>query len=174
MDLDTLWTVAERARTKQRLTPSDVAFVRQVVPEEFEAVGHRDVPKTSRHPAGFTITGVPVRTFLRSALLLAGQRVLGSGFGNSSFYETLEKDLAFGIMRSHFHRGFPKGTYCCVQCSLAVYPVLEAGAIRYFDCAPLARDVRRLIVERKWRFARPPHARMVAWSLGTEPPRRVG
>ena len=50
----------------------------------------------------------------------------------------MEKDLAFGIMRSHFHHGYPKGVHCCAQCTLAVIPVLEAGAIRYFDCRELS------------------------------------
>jgi len=48
---------------------------------------------------------------------------------------------------------------------LAVYPVLDAGAIRYFDCGPLSRDVRRVITERKWRFAGPVNPKMLRWSL---------
>jgi hypothetical protein len=47
-----------------------------------------------------------------------------------------------------------------------VYPVLVADAIRYFDCDPLAADVRQLIERRKWRFARPVNAALVRWSLG--------
>jgi len=31
--------------------------------------------------------------------------------------------------------------------------VLEAGAIRYFNCKPLAHNVRTLIKEKRWRFA---------------------
>ena len=50
--------------------------------------------------------------------------------------------------------------------TLAVYPVLEAGAIRYFDCAPLSEQVRPIVRTRQWRFARPVNAAMVHWSLG--------
>ena len=50
---------------------------------------------------------------MKSALLLAGQKALGRRYGGSLFYETVEKELALGIMRSHFHHGYPKGTYCC-------------------------------------------------------------
>jgi hypothetical protein len=168
MNFDTLWTVAERARARQGLSSEDVAFVREIVPNELESFPHLDLPKTIRHPAGFTISGAPVGTFLRSALLIVGQKALGDRFGGSAFYETVEKDLAFGIMRSHFHHGYPKGTHCCVQCTLAVYPALETGAIRYFDCGPLAREVKRLIVEGGWRFAKPPNAKMVRWALGSD------
>jgi hypothetical protein len=166
MDFDTLWNVAARARAKQRLSSADISFVREVVPAELKSFPHVQLPKTIRHPAGFAISGAPVGTFLRSALLIAGQKALGTRFGGSAFYERVEKDLAFGIMRSHFHHGYPKGTHCCVQCTLAVYPVLEAGAIRFFDCAPLARDVRRLIADGEWRFVKPPNAKMLHWALG--------
>ena len=125
------------------------------------------LPKTIRPPAGFSITGAPIRTFLKSALLLAGQKALGSRYGGSPFYERVEEDLAFGIMRSHFHHGYPKGTHCCVQCTLAVLPVLEADAIRYFDCAPLARDVRRLIEDGGWRFAKPANPGLTRRALGS-------
>jgi hypothetical protein len=43
--------------------------------------------------------------------------------------------------------------------------VLEANAIRYFDCRRLAKDVRRIIDEGEWRFATPPNAKMLQWSL---------
>ena len=48
--------------------------------------------------------------------------------------------------------------------------VLEAGAIRYFDCAALAADVRSLIHNGEWRFATPPAPAMARWAL--EPPGR--
>jgi hypothetical protein len=166
MDFDKLWTVAERARTRQRLPSQDIAFVREVVPRELELFPRLHLPKAIRHPAGFSVSGAPVGTFLRSVLLIAGQKALGTRFGGSAFYETVEKDLAFGIMRSHFHHGYPKGTHCCVQCTLAVYPTLEAGAIRYFDCGQLSQDVRRLITEGEWRFVKPPNPKMVRWALG--------
>jgi hypothetical protein len=167
MDFDTLWNVAERARTERRLPSEDLAFVREVVPKELESFPRLDLPKTIRHPAGFSISGAPVGTFLRSALLIAGQKALGSRFGGSAFFESVERDLAFGIMRSHFHHGYPKGTHCCVQCTLAVYPTLEAGAIRYFDCGQLSQDVRGIITKGQWRFVNPPNAKMVRWALGS-------
>ena len=169
MDFDTLWALAERARTRQRLSSEHIAFVREVVPRELESFPRVRLPKTIRHPAGFSVSGAPVGTFLRSALLVAGQKALGARFGGSAFYEHVERDLAFGIMRSHFHHGYPKGTHCCVQCTLAVYPTLKAGAIRYFDCGQLAQDVRRLITERKWRFVKPASGKMVEWALRTSP-----
>jgi len=168
MDLDRLLTVAEHARTGQRLPAQDISFVREIAPRELESFPNLDLPERIRHPAGFSISGAPVGTFLRSTLLLAGQKALGKRFGGSAFYETVERDLAFGIMRSHFHLGYPKGTHCCAQCTLAVYTALEAGAIRYFDCGQLSRDLRRLIIEGKWRFASPPNAKMLRWALGSE------
>src|SRR5262245_9563806 len=165
MDFDKLFTVADSARTTRRLSSEDIAFVREVVPEELESFPRLDLPKVIRHPAGFSVSGAPVGTFLRSALLIAAQRALGDRFGGLEFYERVERDLAFGIMRSHFHHGYPKGTHCCAQCTLAVYPTLEAGAIRYFDCNQLSQDVRRLITEGKWRFVSPPNAKMVRWAI---------
>src|SRR5262245_64310803 len=169
MEFDTLWAVAERARARQRLPSEDISFVREVVPAELESFPRVQLPKTIRHPAGFSISGAPVGTFLRSALLIAGQKALGYRFGGTAFYEKVERDLAFGIMRSHFHHGYPKGAHCCVQCTLAVYPTLEIGAIRYFECGQLAQDVRRLITDGEWRFVNPPNAKMVRWALGNEP-----
>jgi hypothetical protein len=166
MDVETLWAVAERARGRSRLSPADVSFVRDVAPERFDSLRSLKLPASIRHPAGFTISGAPVRTFLRSALLIAGQKALGRRAGGSEFYERVETDLAFGIMRSHFHHGHPKGVFCCVQCTLAVIPVLDAGAIRYFDCADLSRSVRLLVRQRKWRFARQVDPRMMRWALG--------
>lgn|SRR5262245_38361671 len=171
MDFDRLWTIADRARARPPLSSGDVSFVRKTVPAQLGPIRRADMPKTIRHPAGFSVSGAPVGTFLRSALLVAGQKALGRRFGGSEFYEHVERDLALAIMRSHFHHGYPKGTHCCVQCTLAVYPVLEAGAIRYFDCRRLAADVRRIVTEGRWRFARPPSETMVAWALGAESPR---
>jgi len=165
MDFDTLWAVADRARARPRLAPQDVSFVRDVAPDQFDAFPRVKLPASVRHPAGFPISGASVGTFLRSALLVAGQKALGRRFGGSEFYERVEKDLAFGIMRSHFHHGYPKGAHCCVQCTLAVIPVLEAGAIRYFDCRELSRASRRLVQEGQWRFAKSADPRFVRWAL---------
>lgn len=166
MDFDALWIAADRARVRQQLLSEDVSFLREVVPIELESFPELDLPKVFRHPAGFSVSGASVGTFLRSALLVAGQRAFGKRFGGSAFYERVEKDLAFGIMRSHFHLNYPRGTHCCAQCTLAVLPVLDAGAIRYFDCATLSADVRQLIKEGRWRFVQPPNPRMLRWAIG--------
>jgi hypothetical protein len=166
MEFDTLWDVADRARAKSRLAPEDVSFVRDVVPDRLDSFPRLELPMRIRHPAGFSISGASVGTFVRSALLVAGQKALGRRYGGSEFYERVERDLAFRIMRSHFHHGYPKGAHCCVQCTLAVIPVLEAGAIRYFDCRELSRSVTRLVRQRQWRFAKPVDSRLVQWALG--------
>jgi len=166
MDFDNLWAVADRARARTRLAPTDITFVRNVVPDQLDSFPKVKLPARIRHPAGFSISGASVGTFLRSALLIAGQKALGRRFRGSEFYERVEKDLAFGIMRSHFHHGYPKGAHCCVQCTLAVIPVLDAGAIRYFDCRELSTAARRLVRQRQWRFARSADPRMVDWALG--------
>ena len=166
MDFDNLWAVADRARARTRLAPTDITFVRNVVPDQLDSFPKVKLPARIRPPAGFSISGASVGTFLRSALLIAGQKALGRRFRGSEFYEHVEKDLAFGIMRSHFHHGYPKGAHCCVQCTLAVIPVLDAGAIRYFDCRELSTAARRLVRQRQWRFARSADPRMVDWALG--------
>ena len=166
MDFDALWAVADRAREKQRLDPRDTSFVRNVAPGQFDSLARMKLPASVRHQAGFSISGASVRTFVRSALLIAGQKALGRRFAGSEFYERVENDVAFGIMRSHFHLGYPKGVYCCVQCTLAIVPVLEAGAIRYFDCRQLSKAVNLLVRQRKWRFAKPVDPRMLRWAFG--------
>jgi hypothetical protein len=163
---DTLLAVAERARTRAPLSRDDLVFVREGLPVAFASFPQIKLAKTIRHPGGFTVSGAPVGTFLRSALLIAGQKALGRRFAGHAFFENVERDLALGVMRSHFHHDYPKGTHCCVQCTLAVYPVLKAGAIRYFDCAPLSKTVNDIVRTRQWRFARPVNAAMVRWSLG--------
>jgi hypothetical protein len=165
-DVDRLWPVAERARARGPLSRGDIEFVRDTLPAALEYFPRVKPPKAIHHPGGFTVSGAPVGTFLRSALLIAGQKALGRRFAGHPFYENVERDLALGVMRSHFHHGYPKGTHCCVQCTLAVYPVLEAGAIRYFDCAPLSKQVREIVRKRQWRFAQPINAAMVRWSVG--------
>ena len=159
MDFERLFTVADATQ----LSADDKAFVKTAVPKAMAAA---KPPKKITHPAGFSVSGAPARTFTRSALLLAGKKALGNRYGGSPFYEEVERDVSFGIMRSHFHGGHPKGAFCCAQCTLAVYPLLESGALRYFDCKPLAKNVRRLIDEGGWRFASPPNAKMLAWALG--------
>jgi hypothetical protein len=159
--------VADRARGRSRLTREDVSFVRDVVPDRLASFPRLTLPQKIKHPTGFTVSGASVGTFVRSALLVAADKALGRRFGGSRFYERVEKDLAFAIMRSHFHNGCPKGAHCCVQCTLAVIPVLDAGAIRYFDCRELSASVRRMVEKRQWRFARPVDARMVNWAINS-------
>ena len=166
MDFDRLWAVAERARQRAPLAREDVRFVRDVVPEQLDTYPKIKVPARVRHPAGFSVAGRPVLSFAKSALLVAGQKALGRRFGGHEFYERVERDLAMGIMRSNFHNGYPKGAYCCVQCSLAVIPALDAGAIRYFDCPEVSAAARALVKRRKWRFSRPADPKMVKWALG--------
>ena len=166
MDIDTLWAVADRARARGRLDPVDVSFIRDVVPVQFGSFPKLKLPAKIQHPAGFPISGAPVGTFFRGALLVGGHKALGRRFAGSEFYERVEQDLALRIMRSHFHHGYPKGAHCCVQCTLAVIPVLEAGAIRYFECRKLFQAVTLLIRQRKWRFAKPMDERLVRWALG--------
>jgi hypothetical protein len=165
VEYNALLDVADRARAKSRLAPADVSLIRDVIPDRLDAFPRLKLPTTIRHPAGFTISGASVGTFVRGALLVAGQKVLGRRFGGAEFYERVEKDLAFRIMRSHFHNRYPKGAYCCVQCTLAVTPVFDAGAIRYFDCRELSRSVRRLVRLGQWRFAKPVDPRMLRWAL---------
>jgi hypothetical protein len=166
MDYSQLFAIADRARAGSKPTGAEVAFVSETVPDALATYPDITLPRTVRHPAGFSVSGAPVGTFLRSALLHAGAKVFGKRYEGSDFYFGVERDLAFGIMRSHFHHGHPKGAHCCSQCTLAVLPVLEAGLIRYFDCAPLAENVRRVVTKGDWRFATAPNAKMAAWSLG--------
>lgn len=166
MNFDTLWRVTERARARGKLPDADVVFVRDVVPRDLASLPAMKLPRAIRHHSGFSISGAPVGTFLRSNLLLAGLKALGGRYGGHPFYEMVEKDLAFGIMRSHFHHGYPKGTHCCVQCTLAVLPVLDSNAIRYFDCAELAVSVRRLVSDGAWRFSKPASPGLRRWAMG--------
>ena len=168
VNCERLWVVAERARARGSLSRDDVAFVRDTLPAALDSFPRIMLPQTIRHPGGFTVSGAPVGTFLRSALLIAGQKALGRRFAGHSFFENVERDLALGVMRSHFHHGYPKGTHCCVQCTLAVYPVLEAGAIRYFECGPLSVQVRKIVRNRQWRFSGSVNAAMARWSLGED------
>jgi hypothetical protein len=166
MDLDQLWRVAELSRGRKRLSPEDAVLVREVFPEELAGFPKLELPRRVRHPTGFSISGTPVRTFTSCALLLSGKRVLGRRYDNVEFYERVEKDLAFHIMRAHFHHGYPKGAYCCVQCTLAVLPVLDAQAIRWFDCRELHESVRGIVERGEWRFSKPAKPKMVNWALG--------
>jgi hypothetical protein len=165
MDHKMLFEIADRARGRGKLTIGDVAFVRNTAPKALAGFPNIEPPKTIAHPSGFKVSGAPAGTFLRSALMLAGQKALGRRFGGHAFYEQVESDYAMRIMRSNFDGGAPKGAYCCSQCTLATLPVLEARAIRWFDCAELAGNVRDMIQRKSWRFETAPNARMLRWAL---------
>ena len=166
MDFDFLWKISERAKNRQKLTQDEKIFVSDVVLEELSEFPRISVPDRVRHPGGFSISGRPVVTLLGSALLLSAQGALGKRYADrSQFYGRVEEKLAFEIMRSHFHLGYPKGAHCCGQCTLAVYPVLRAEAIRWFDCRNLATAVRQIIETRSWRFSKSTNPKMVEWAL---------
>jgi len=166
MDYDRLWIVGEQVRHGRKLSAEEKDFISEMVPRELATFPRVGFPRRIRHPAGFSLAGAPVRTLTQCVLVLSAQRVLGPRYyTRSEFYERVAIDLAFGIMRSHFHHGFPKGTHCCAQCSLAVYPVLKARALRWFDGPSFATTVRRLIVARQWRFSAATNPQMVAWAL---------
>jgi hypothetical protein len=61
---DTLWVVADRARARPRLAPNDVSFVRDVAPDRLDSFPKLELPTSIRHPAGFSISGASVGTFL--------------------------------------------------------------------------------------------------------------
>ncbi len=168
MDLDQLWEVADRARLRSKVSHEDSMFVRRDLPDLLSDFPHLKLPKKIKHPAGFSVAGASIGTFVRCASLICGKRVLGARYEGSDFYESVEKDLALRIMRANFHNGKPKGTFCCVPCTLAVYPVLALNAVRYFDGPRLARDVREMIATRSWRFDKLPNAKLLSWSLGED------
>jgi hypothetical protein len=170
MDYGRLFAIAEKARGRDRLSEGDRDFVCETAPAELARFPRMERPERVQHPGGFAVSGAPVGTFVRSALLLAGQKALGKRYGGHEFYELVERDLAMKVMRSNFHGGAPKGACCCQQCTLAVLPVFDAGAIRWFDCKPLAAQVREMIEARAWRFASAPNAAMLKWALGRAAP----
>ena len=174
MELDQLWEVADRARNRAKVSQEDSVFVRRNLPELLSDFPHLKLPKRVSHPAGFAVTGASIGTFVRCASLIAAKRVLGARYKGSDFYESIEKDLALRIMRSHFHLGYPKGTHCCVSCTLAVYPVLALDAVRYFNGPELATDVRKIIAAKGWRFSKPTNAKLLSWSLGKDADRSRG
>jgi hypothetical protein len=166
MNYEQLWDIGEQARHGAQLTPGEKSFIVEVVPRELAKFPNVPVPSRVRHPAGFSLSGAPVRTLTRCVLVLSARRVLGPNYdARSEFYQRVAADLAFGIMRSHFHHEYPKGVHCCAQCTLAVYPVLKAKALRWFDCHSLAEGVRRLIEEKQWRFSGATNPLMIGWAL---------
>lgn len=166
MDYDRSLTLGRTMPPAARLSADDRTFVTEAVLAALASFSDLEFPKTLAHPGGFSVSGAPVRTFVHSATLLAGRRTLGDRYQGHDFYQRAERDMAFAIMRSNFHRGLPKRTHCCVQCTLAVFPVLEADAVRYFEGPALATEVRKLISDGGWRFAKPAPLCMLTWALG--------
>ena len=136
VNFERLWVVAEWARARGSLSRDDIAFVRDTLPAALDSFPRIKLPKTIRHPGGFTVSGAPVGTFLRSALLIAGQKALGRRFANHSFFENVERDLALGVMRSHFHHEYPKGrTAACGAPS----PCIRSSRRERFDTSTAPR-----------------------------------
>jgi hypothetical protein len=91
------------------LSPSDATLIRVIVPRELASFPRLRFPRRLHHPAGFSLTGAPVGTFARGTLLIAGRKVLGPRYRGSSFYEDVEKDLAFGIIAPTSIMDIPPG-----------------------------------------------------------------
>lgn len=164
MDWERLFLTAERAR-HARVPAPDEAFVRDAIPAALSDFPDMSLPRRIKHPGGFAVSGRPVGTFARTALLVAGTRVFGPRYKGAPFYERIETDLALGIMRSNFNLGYPKGTFCCQTCTLAILPALAVNAIRHFDCGELRDSVEALIQRRMWRFTSSPNKRLLSWAL---------
>lgn len=64
-----LWSVSEAARGRGRLSAADVVFATETVPRRLASFPELKLPDRLRHPAGFTISGAPRGTFVRSGLL---------------------------------------------------------------------------------------------------------
>jgi hypothetical protein len=168
MDYERLFTLADSARAGQRLRAGDLTFLSVDIPAAREGVPwHVKLPKRVRHPAGFVISGAPVRTFTRCALLLAGKNAFGKRYEKSLFYQQTEADLALSIASAYFNDKAPKGAFCCKQCTLAVHTVLEANAIHHFDGPTLAKGIRKIIRNGEWRFSTPSNPKMLEWALGS-------
>jgi hypothetical protein len=167
LDYERIMAVGDRARRRKPLDRAALDFVvREEAGSLDEILGRKHIARL-RHPAGFTISGAVVRTFVSASLVLAGRHALGRDFAKkSAYFEAIARDIAFGVMRSHFVHGDPKGAYCCPQCTLAVYPLYEARALPWLGGPELAEDVRTLVRERGWRFSCAPRPAMEAWSLG--------
>lgn len=166
MDYERILRIGDLARFRVKLSPDDQEFIRDRVPLEMQALPGASYPRRIRHPAGFTISGAVVRTFVKCALVLSAQRVLGRQYYKASdFYDRAASELMLGMTLTHFQYGAPKGAYCCAQCTLAFLPVLEARALRWINCPQLASAVKVLIRRRQWRFSSSTNPRMISWSL---------
>lgn len=166
MDLERALVLGELVKTGKRPAAAELNFAREELPSACSHFPDLELPRSVRHPGGFTVSGAPVGTFARVAMLFAGRSAYGPRYRGSPFYQAIETDLAMRIMRASFHGGAPKGAFCCKQCTLAILPALEAGTIRYFDGKALSGNVRGLIKDGAWRFNTAPNAAMLRWALG--------
>ena len=91
MDYERLFAVADAARTKKKLPAGDTAFVKTKIPKDMAEYPKWKRPAKIAHPAGFSVSGAPVGTFVRSALLLAGRKALGNRYGTQGL-RTLPAD----------------------------------------------------------------------------------
>ena len=81
------------------------------------------------------------------------------------FYEHVESDVAFGDHALALPSRLSEGHVLLRAVHARGTAVLETNAIRYFDCRPLAKNVRPMVAAREWRFTNPPSARMLKWML---------
>ncbi len=86
MDFDRLFQLADRSRGGKRFAVDDADFVSEAVPAALRDFPNYEAPAKIRHPAGFTVEGAPVGTFMKAALLLCGQRVFGKRYEGSGFF----------------------------------------------------------------------------------------
>lgn len=169
MIFEKILEIGDRARWRARLPADDRLFLREEIPREMAAFPSIIYPPRMRHPGGFTISGAVVRTFVKAALVLGARRAFGRRFdAEVEFYDRVARDLTLGMALSHFRHGDPKGAYCCAHCTLAIYPVLQARALRLVDCGQLSEAVRGLIESRGWRFSRATSPKVIQWSLRGE------
>ena len=165
MYIERLVELSEQAKNGGKFTREEKTYIDVELPKLLKDYPDIDVPRKFKHPAGFSVSGAPVRTFLKSMLLMSGRRALGHRFGGSEFYEKVEYDLAFHIMRSHFHNQYPKGTFCCAKCTLAILPALRMKTIRWFDCEESADSILEVVNEKQWRYSNFKNQNMLDWSL---------
>ena len=85
MDLDQLLEVADRARLRSKVSHEDSMFVRRDLPDLLSDFPHLKLPKKIKHPAGFSVAGASIGTFVRCASLICGKRVLGARYDGSDF-----------------------------------------------------------------------------------------
>jgi hypothetical protein len=74
MDYERPLAAADRARSRGPPSRADRAFVRDEVPEELAAFPRIKASTKLAHPAGFHVSGAPVRTPARASLNRSASR----------------------------------------------------------------------------------------------------